>query len=50
MLYSESRPVLGNVGQEELDMLADAKFFLRRIVKNVEGNLVPEPFATEEFL
>jgi hypothetical protein len=40
--------LLGNVVQEELDVVADPQFVFRRVIKDIEGNLVADAFATQE--
>ena len=48
MHHSQAGPVFGDVGHEEPDMITDAEFCFRRVVEDIEGDLVPKPFAAEE--
>jgi hypothetical protein len=48
MTDTETGLVFGQVIQEERDMLTDTQFSFRRIVKDVEGNLVAQPCAPQK--
>src|SRR5215471_14993762 len=48
MTDTETGSVFRHVIQEERDMLTDTQFSFRRIIENVKGNLVAQPFAPQK--
>ena len=47
---SQVRLLFGNMVQQEANVVPDAKFFLRRIVEDVEGDLVANTSGTQEVI
>ena len=48
VLDPEPRPPLGDVVEQEPDVLPDPKLVLGRVVEDLEGDLVADPAAAEE--
>ena len=50
VLDSQPRLLLGNVFQQEANVLPDPQFFLGRVVEDVEGDLVADAAPAQEFI